>query len=67
MWNIKSPTDITLRMTLKEHRGAVWALDVLSETAIISGSMDKTMKVQSCVLYYVQQEMLNIILCRNAL
>ena len=48
VWNIKSPTDITLLMTLKGHEGVVWAVD-LTETTIISGSGDKTIKVQ-CVL-----------------
>ena len=45
VWSIKSPTDITLRMTLTGHEEAVWALD-LSETRIISGSRDKTIKVE---------------------
>ena len=49
VWNIKSPTDITLRMTLKGHHGVVFAVD-LSETTIISGSADYTIKVQSHVL-----------------
>ena len=44
VWKIVSPTDITLRMTLKGHEGWVMAVD-LSETTIISGSRDKTMKV----------------------
>ena len=46
VWNMKSPTDLTLRMTLKGHEGLVYAVD-LSETTIISGSADKTIKVQS--------------------
>ena len=49
VWNMKSPTDITLRMALKGHEYSVWAVD-LSETTIISGSGDKTIKVQSHVL-----------------
>ena len=50
VWNMRSPTDITLRMTLKGHEGWVFAVD-LSETTIISGSGDKTIKVEShCVL-----------------
>ena len=48
VWDIKSPTDITLKMTLKGHEGQVLAVDI-SETTIISGSYDKTIKVQ-CVL-----------------
>ena len=59
VWKIVLPTDITLRMTLKGHKDRVLAVD-LSETTIISGSDDKTIKVQSHVLYnYIQQEMLN--------
>ena len=46
---MKSPTDITLRMTLKGHEGWVLAVD-LNETTIISGSEDKTVEVQSHVL-----------------
>ena len=50
LWDIVSPTEITLRATLKGHEGAVWAVE-LNETNIISGSPDKTIKVQSsCVL-----------------
>ena len=49
VWNMRSPTDITLRMTLKGHEGYVLAVD-LSETTIISGSRDNTIKVQSHVL-----------------
>ena len=49
VWNMRSPTDITLRMTLEGHEGYVMAVDV-SETTIISGSADKTIKVQSHVL-----------------
>ena len=48
VWNVKSPTDITLRITLKGHVGLVLAVD-LTETTIISGSSDQTIKVQ-CVL-----------------
>ena len=49
VWNIKSPTDITLRMTLKGHKDSVLAVD-LSETNVISGSADKLIKVQTRVL-----------------
>ena len=49
VWNVKSPTDITLRMTLKGHESWVYAVD-FTETSIISGSSDSTIKVQSCVL-----------------
>ena len=52
MWKIVSHTDITLRMTIEGHEiygGWVFAVD-LSETIIISGSEDKTIKVQSHVL-----------------
>ena len=48
VWNVKSPTDITLRMTLKGHKGRVWSVD-LTKTTIISGSQDETIKVQSCM------------------
>ena len=41
---LKSPTDIT-PMTLKGHKGMVLAVD-LSDTKIISGSEDMTVKVQ---------------------
>ena len=57
VWSIKSPTDITLRMTLTGHEEAVWALD-LSETSIISGSRDKTIKVEF-YMCAVQREILN--------
>ena len=46
VWNVKSPTDITLRMTLKGHEGWVNAV-TMTETTIISGSDDSTIKVQS--------------------
>ena len=49
VWNVKSPTDITLRMTLKGHKGFVWSV-AMTETTIVSGSSDQTIKVQSCVL-----------------
>ena len=52
VWNIKSPTDITLKMILMGHTFWVKAVD-LNETTIISGSADKTIKVQLCVLYYI--------------
>ena len=48
VWNIQSPTDITLKMTLKGHANWVLAVDI-SETTIVSGSKDSTIKVQ-CVL-----------------
>ena len=46
VWNIKSPTDITLRMTFEEHEHRVVAVD-LSEAIIIAGYWDKTIMVQS--------------------
>ena len=49
VWDMKSPTDITLRMILIGHESWVLAVD-LSETKIVSGAADKTIKVQSCVL-----------------
>ena len=50
LWDIISPTEITLRATLKGHEKGVCAVE-LSESNIISGSVDKTIKVQSsCVL-----------------
>ena len=49
VWKIVSPTDITLRMSLKGRERYVMAVD-LSETTIISGSGDNTIKVQSHVL-----------------
>ena len=49
VWKVVSPTDITLRMSLKGHEAYVLAVD-LSETTIISGSRDNTIKVQSHVL-----------------
>ena len=49
VWNFKSPSDITLKMILKGHQRSVFAVD-LSETNIISGSEDKTIKVESRVL-----------------
>ena len=64
VWNLKSSTDITLRMTLKGHEDYVWAVD-LNETTIISGSADKTIKVQSHVLNYVQQGKQQCILVHN--
>ena len=48
VWNVKSSTDITLRMTLTGHKNWVFAVE-LSETNIISGSGDETIKVQSSV------------------
>ena len=44
---MKSPTDITLRMTLKV-RDWVFAVD-FTETNIFAGSAEDTIKVQSCV------------------
>ena len=49
VWNIKSPTDIMLRMTLNGHEATVRAVD-FGETTIISGSDDRTIKVRSHVL-----------------
>ena len=49
VWKIVSLTDITLKMTLKGHEDWVMAVD-LSETTVISGSIDKTIKVESHVL-----------------
>ena len=49
VWNINSPTDITLRVTLTGHENSVFAVD-LRETNIISGSEDGTIRVKSCVL-----------------
>ena len=43
---MKSPTDITLRMTIKGREDWVMAVD-LSGTTVISGSSDHTIKVQS--------------------
>lgn len=47
VWDIKSPTDIALRMTLKGHEDPVFSVD-LSETYIISGSGDGAIKVVCC-------------------
>ena len=55
VWKIVSPTDITLRMTLKGHEDIVLAVD-LSETTIISGSRDSTMKVHHMCCNYIQQD-----------
>ena len=51
VWDMKSPTDITLKAVLKhDNYMIVWAVD-LNETNIISGDGDGTIKVQSsCVL-----------------
>ena len=48
VWNVKSPTDIILRMTLEGNEEWVYAVN-LNETSIISASFDKTIKVQSHV------------------
>ena len=48
VWKIVSPTDITLRMSLRGDEGWVLAVD-LSETTIICGYTDTTIKVQSHV------------------
>ena len=45
VWDFKSPTAITLRMVLKGHRHYVMAVD-LTDTYIISGSWDGSIKVQ---------------------
>ena len=52
VWSIKSPTDISLKMTLKGHEGYVLAVD-LSQTTIISGSVDKTIKVHPHILWKI--------------
>ena len=49
VWDMKLPTEITLRMTLKGHESYVLAVD-LNDITIISGSADKTIKVLSHVL-----------------
>ena len=50
VWDIISPTEITLRALLKGHEAGVNAVE-LSESNVISGSLDKTIKVQSsCAL-----------------
>ena len=50
LWDIISPTNITLRAALKGHEEDVYAVE-LNETNIITGSLDDTIKVQSsCVL-----------------
>ena len=46
VWDFKSPTVITLRMVLKGHDSYVMAVDV-TDAYIISGSWDKTIKVQA--------------------
>ena len=57
VWNIQSPIEITLRMALKGHNNLVLAVD-FNETSIVSGSADRTIKVQShaCAVYSTQQE-----------
>ena len=45
LWDIISPTNITLRAALKGHEGIVFAVE-LNETNIITGSPDDTIKVQ---------------------
>ena len=55
VWKIVSPTDITLRMSLKGHERYVMAVD-LSETTIISGSADNTIKVHHMCCNYIQQD-----------
>ena len=55
VWKIVSPTDITLRMTLKGQEHYVMAVD-LSGTTIISGSGDKTIKVHHRCCNYIQQD-----------
>ena len=59
VWKMKSPTDITLRMTLKTDEREVSAVELSdSETTIISGLADKAIKVYSRVCCnYMQQEM----------
>ena len=46
VWEIISPTVITLRAVLKGHAWDVYAVE-LNESNIISGSLDDTIKVQS--------------------
>ena len=53
VWNIVSSTDITLKMPLKGHKDWVYAVD-LSETTIISGSGDETIKVHHMCCNYIQ-------------
>ena len=45
VWDVKSPTDITLRTVLEADQFSVWAVD-MSESYIISGGGDDTIKVQ---------------------
>ena len=46
VWDIRSSTDITLRMTITRNGYENYVLAVeLSETTIITGSRDKTIKV----------------------
>ena len=54
VWTIKSPTEITLRMTitLEGYENYVLAVD-FTETNIISGSKDKTIKVRSRMLQHL--------------
>ena len=60
---MKSPTDITLRMSLKGHERYVMAVD-LSETTIISGSGDNTIKVHHMCCNYIQQDC-SVHVCRD--
>ena len=45
VWDFKSPTAITLRTVLKGHDILVMAVD-MTDTYIISGSWDRSIKVQ---------------------
>ena len=56
---MKSPTDITLRITLKTDEFEALAVELSdSETAIICGLADKAIKVYSRMCCnYMQQEM----------
>ena len=63
VWKIVSPTDITLRMILKGHERYVMAVD-LSETTIISGSADNTIKVHHMCCNYIQQ-VCSVHVCRD--
>ena len=51
VWDIKSHTDITLRTVLEGQVWSAWYAVELSETNVIAGSLDNTIKVQtSCEL-----------------
>ena len=54
MWDIKTPTAITLRMVLRGHEYGVGAVE-LTEANIITGSADRTIKVYMslCVIILI--------------